>query len=75
MGRRAAASSRVIQRVIPWSTEPDGIIPGQVRPQRWWLSFLDRDDDAELGSVAVQLGLAIVIARDILTTASGPGRP
>jgi hypothetical protein len=75
MGRRAGASSRVIQRVITWSREPDGIIPGQVGPQRWWLSFLDRDDDAELGSVAAQLGLAIVIARDILTTASGPGRP
>jgi hypothetical protein len=34
-------------------------------PQFWWLSFVDRAEDPELGSAAVQLGVAIVAARDM----------
>lgn len=37
----------------------------ETEPQFWWLSFVDRAEDAELGSAAVQLGVAIVIARDM----------
>jgi hypothetical protein len=37
----------------------------ETAPQGWWLSFVDRAEDAELGSAAVQLAVAIVIARDM----------
>jgi hypothetical protein len=37
----------------------------ETEPQFWWLSFVDRAEDPELGSAAVQLGVAIVAARDM----------